>query len=219
MICPSVVQESLIFRVFFACLVFQNMNCLCLVRSSEIYILEWSMSVSVTLSTSSSSSMLVIVSSSVADSPCGSTSASADSDVTPVASPSVHGDCGWRPPGRRTAFASKTDAPCHMWQISPKSVVCQSPVDGPTRCTGSMSIALMGVRNFPLQRVWTFSHTSSWSLSGTHEMHREFLRVYCSKCSCSFLRRLFLTEYPQRTFLCHKFNLLCKSLETSSMTG
>ena len=119
--------------------------------------------------------------------------------------------------------------------------ICRVPVPGrPTRCTRSMSIALTGVRNFPLQILRTFSHTSSWSLSGTPEMRREFLRVYCSKRSCSFfkdsisfssltilsffsfklLRRTSISDRMSSTiFLCHKFILFWKSLETSSTTG
>ena len=132
------------------------------------------------LSESSSLSSSVAVSSFVA----GDASVSAGACAKPAASPSVQGASGWRPPGRRTAFALNTDA--LVPYVANFTSICLGLSPGrPSRWTRSISLTSTGTRHFALHRLRTFAHTSSLLSSGTPEIRREFLRVYCSSRSWS----------------------------------
>ena len=138
------------------------------------------MSVSESLSASSSLVAVVLSVASVAD----GASVTSGACARPAASPSVHGACGCRPPGRRTAFALNTDA--LVPYVANLTSICRGfPPGRPSRFTRSISLGSTGIRNFLLHRSRTFAHTSSLFPSGSPEIRREVRRVYCSSRSWS----------------------------------
>ena len=104
------------------------------------------MSVSESLSASSSLVAVVLSVASVAD----GASVTSGACARPAASPSVHGACGCRPPGRRTAFALNTDA--LVPYVANLTSICRGfPPGRPSRFTRSISLGSTGIRNFLLK--------------------------------------------------------------------